>query len=137
MQKDASPTLPVVSPYTQIGGEEGVRALVRRFYALMDSLPEVSGIRRMHPDLAVAEDKLFCYLSGWLGGPNLYVERFGQPFLRARHLPFSIGVSERDQWMACMNQALDEHVADAALRERLREAFAGLANHMRNRAEPA
>lgn len=138
MQTETTPSLPVVTPYSQIGGEAAVRALVRRFYELMDELPETWGIRKMHAeDLSGSEEKLFLFLTGWLGGPNLYVERYGPPFLRARHLPFSIGVSERDQWMTCMSQALDEIVADDTLRTRLHESFANLANHMRNRAEPA
>lgn len=124
------------TPYELIGGEATVRALVKRFYALMDSLPEVSTLRAIHaPDLSDAEEKLYLFLSGWLGGPNLYVDRFGPPFLRARHLPFSIGVAERDQWMHCMRQALAEHVADEALRAKLLTAFSSLADHMRNRAE--
>jgi hemoglobin len=125
-----------LTPYTLIGGEPAVRALVARFYQLMDQLPEARGVRSMHvDDLARSAEKLFLFLSGWLGGPNLYVERFGHPFLRARHLPFSIGAAERDQWMLCMRQALEEIVADAALRARLLGAFSGLADHMRNRAE--
>lgn len=129
--------LPVRAPYDEIGGEPTVRALVRRFYELMDTQPETYGIRKMHgEDLGGSEEKLFLFLSGWFGGPQRYVERFGQPFLRARHLPFSIGTSERDQWMMCMKQALEEHVPDAVLRGRLKESFAALANHMRNRAEP-
>lgn len=124
------------TPYELIGGEATVRALVKRFYALMDSLPEVSKLRAIHaPDLSDAEEKLYLFLSGWLGGPNLYVDRFGPPLLRARHLPFSIGVAERDQWMLCMSQALVEHVADEALRVKLLGAIASLADHMRNRAE--
>lgn len=131
-----SKPLTAATPYEQIGGEATVRALVRRFYELMDTLPEAWGVRQMHPEaLATSEEKLFLFLSGWLGGPQLYVERFGQPFLRARHLPFSIGRDERDQWMMCMRQALDEIVPQTEVRERLYEAFAGLANHMRNRAE--
>jgi hemoglobin len=125
-----------LTPYALIGGEPAVRALVARFYQLMDQLPEAQGVRNMHAeDLAGSAEKLFLFLSGWLGGPNLYVERFGHPFLRARHLPFAIGVAERDQWMLCMRQALEENVADAALRTRLLGAFGGLADHMRNRAE--
>jgi hemoglobin len=125
-----------LTPYVLIGGEPAVRALVARFYQLMDQLPETRAVRSMHADdLAGSAEKLFLFLSGWLGGPNLYVERFGHPFLRARHLPFSIGAAERDQWMLCMRQALEETVADAALRNRLLGAFAGLADHMRNRAE--
>lgn len=130
------PELKTLTPYEEIGGESAVRKLVQRFYQLMDTLPETYGIRRMHAeDLSGSEEKLFLFLSGWFGGPQLYVERYGPPFLRARHLPFSIGVSERDQWMTCMTQALDEVVADNALRARLQESFAALANHMRNRAE--
>ncbi len=124
------------TPYELIGGERAVRALVQRFYALMDSLPEVRPLRDLHAeDLSEAEEKLFLFLSGWFGGPDLYVQRFGPPFLRARHLPFPIGVRERDQWLQCMRGALDEVVADAALRRRLYESFSALANHMRNRAE--
>ncbi|PKO55346.1 MAG: globin [Betaproteobacteria bacterium HGW-Betaproteobacteria-21] len=137
MQPESN-VLPTHTPYDEIGGEVSVRALVKRFYELMDTQPETYGIRKMHAeDLGGSEEKLFLFLSGWFGGPQLYVERFGQPFLRARHLPFSIGASERDQWMMCMGQALEECVPDAALRKRLHDSFAALANHMRNRAEPA
>lgn len=124
------------TPYELMGGEPAVRALVKRFYALMDSVPEVKHLRSIHaPDLSDAQEKLYMFLSGWLGGPNLYVDRFGPPFLRARHLPFSIGVTERDQWMRCMAQALDEHVPDEALKAKLSGALSSLADHMRNRAE--
>jgi hemoglobin len=136
MQPD-SRNLAVTTPYDEIGGEPTVRALVNRFYQLMDELPETYGVRRMHAeDLSGSAEKLFLFLSGWFGGPQLYVERFGQPFLRARHLPFSIGTSERDQWMMCMTQALEETIADVGLRKRLHESFSALANHMRNRSEP-
>lgn len=123
------------TPFDVIGGESGVRKLVDRFYDLMDETPEAWGIRKLHPEsLAGSRDKLFWYLCGWLGGPQLYVERFGHPRLRARHLPFTIGAAERDQWMLCMRQAMQEHVADSTLRDRLLAALAGLADHMRNRA---
>jgi hemoglobin len=124
------------TPYELIGGEAGVRALVRRFYQLMDELPEAYGIRKLHAkDLGSAEDKLFMFLSGWLGGPPLYVQRHGHPRLRARHLPFPIGVAERDQWLLCMRQALDERALPDGLRQRLYQALADLADHMRNRPE--
>ncbi|GAB4127278.1 MAG: group II truncated hemoglobin [Sideroxydans sp.] len=121
--------------YERIGGEAGVRRLVQRFYELMDEWPEAHGIRKLHPaDLKGSEDKLFMFLSGWMGGPQLFVEKFGHPRLRQRHLPFAIGESERDQWMLCMKQALAETVADAALREELQAAFYKVADFMRNRA---
>lgn len=127
--------LPVLTHYQRIGGEEKVRALVDRFYELMDTLPEAYGIRKMHTeDLKDINEKLFQFLSGWMGGPQLYVEQHGHPMLRRRHLPFPIGDTERDQWMLCMNQALEDVVEDEALRRELSDAFAKVADHMRNRA---
>lgn len=120
--------------YQRIGGAETLRALVVRFYQIMDELPEAYGIRKMHaPHLQSAEDKLFKFLSGWMGGPQLFVEEYGHPMLRARHLPFAIGNSERDQWLLCMNRALEEVVEDMLLRRELFAAFAKVADHMRNR----
>ena len=120
--------------YQRIGGAEKVRSLVRRFYELMDELPEAYGIRKLHAeDLQGANDKLFKFLSGWMGGPQLFIEQYGHPMLRRRHLPFAIGNAERDQWMLCMNQALGEVVEDEALRHELSDAFAKVADHMRNR----
>jgi hemoglobin len=102
----------------------------------MDELPEADVVRGMHaPNLQGSESKLFKFLSGWLGGPNLYWEEFGHPRLRMRHLPFSIGVNERDQWLVCMRNALDSQVQDVELREHLYAAFVQTANHMINRAE--
>lgn len=122
------------TPYELIGGEPAVRALVKRFYELMDTLPESYGIRKLHPaDLSKSEEKLFMYLTGWLGGPQLYVEKFGHPRLRGRHMPFSIGDAERDQWMLCMREAMQEVIADEALRAKLDKALTDLADFMRNR----
>ncbi|KXS32229.1 MAG: Globin [Candidatus Gallionella acididurans] len=130
MQADSK----ILTHYERIGGADKVRALVQRFYALMDELPEAYGIRKLHAqDLQGATDKLFKFLSGWMGGPQLYVEQYGHPMLRARHLPFSIGSTERDQWLLCMNQALTEVVEDSELRRDLSAAFAKVADHMRNR----
>lgn len=131
------PEAPVQTmPYQRIGGESGLRRLVHRFYALMDTLPEAWDVRKLHPDdLSGSEEKLFMYLSGWLGGPDLFVQRFGHPRLRARHLPFEITSRERDQWMLCMRQAMLECVADKVLASDLLTAMSGLADHMRNRAD--
>ena len=123
--------------YNRIGGAEKVRALVTRFYQLMDELPESYGIRLLHPDnLRGSEDKLFKYLSGWMGGPALYVQEYGHPMLRRRHLPFPIGESERDQWLLCMDRALREEVEDADLCQELSSAFAKVADHMQNKQVP-
>lgn len=129
-----STELPVITHYRRIGGEQAVHRLVDRFYELMDELPEAYGIRKMHAEsLQGANDKLFKFLSGWLGGPQLFIQEFGEPFLRRRHFPFEIGNSERDQWMMCMNRALSEVVEDEALRVELSIALSKVADHMRNR----
>jgi len=132
MSDDDSP--PTDTVFNQVGGEAGVRALVDRFYDLMDLEPLYAGLRALHPtDLSGSRDKLFWFLCGWMGGPNHYIERFGHPRLRARHLPYAIGVAERDQWMTCMLQAMNEQGLAPALKDRLVEAFFGTADWMRNR----
>ena len=137
----ASPAdAPPVTPFEQLGREAGVRALVDRFYDLMDLEPDFAGLRALHPSsLDGSRDKLAWFLTGWLGGPNLYVERFGHPRLRARHLPYAIGIAERDQWIVCMGLAMAEigevggFTAD--MQQRLLGSFANTADWMRNRAE--
>ncbi|WP_225980929.1 group II truncated hemoglobin [Paracidovorax avenae] len=125
---------PAATPFDWIGGEPAVRTLVDRFYDLMDLEPEYEELRAAHgTTLADARDKLFWFLCGWLGGPDHYIERFGHPRLRMRHMPFSIGIKERDQWVACMDQAMGETGVPEALRMRLRESFMGTADWMRNR----
>jgi hemoglobin len=129
-----SHTSPENTHFKQLGGEAPVRELVDRFYDLMQIEPDYAGIRALHPgDLSHSRDKLFWFLCGWLGGPQHYVERFGHPRLRARHLPFTIGENERDQWMACMRQAMDELNLDLRLRKELAAAFFKTADFMRNR----
>ena len=136
-EPDGTPTASGVvrGPFDRIGGEAKVRALVDRFYDLMDLDPAFAALRAVHPtSLDGSRDKLFWFLCGWLGGPQHYTERFGHPMLRARHLPFSIGVKERDQWLACMRQAMVEVDVDPDLAKRLDESFFGTADWMRNRA---
>ena len=124
------------TPYELLGGEAVVFALVDAFYDLMDETPEYYGVRKLHPaSLDGSREKLKMYLSGWLGGPNLYIEKFGHPRLRARHLPFAIGVAERDQWLACMFSAMEQVGVDEGLKLRLQEAFFGTADWMRNKDE--
>ena len=123
-----------LTPFDWIGGEGAVKQLVDRFYDLMDIEPEYTALRAAHgSDLSQARERLFMFLCGWLGGPNLYIERFGHPRLRARHLPFSIGIKERDQWVACMQQAMREVSTPEPLMARLTESFMQTADHMRNR----
>lgn len=125
-----------ITPYELIGGEAAVLGLVERFYFFMDTLPEAAGIRAMHAaDLSDARSKLFKFLSGWLGGPDLFIREYGHPRLRQRHFPFAIDANARDQWMLCMNKALDEITMDANFRQNLTQALQQLATHMINQDE--
>lgn len=122
------------TPYQQLGGDARVRALVERFYALMDGEPAYAGIRALHPQtLESSTEKLYLFLSGYLGGPALYAQRIGPPMLRARHLPYAIGESERDQWLACMRRAMEAEGVPELLRLQLMGAFGQTADWMRNR----
>lgn len=121
------------TPYEALGGADGLRRLVDRFYGLMDELPEAYAVRQLHPeDLSGSAQSLFEFLSGWLGGPPLYTQKNGHPRLRMRHLPYRIGQRERDEWMLCMREALMEQVPDTHLRDALLRAFDGMADHMLN-----
>jgi len=127
--------LPIRTHYDMLGGEQGIRQLVNRFYDLMDELPEAWELRKIHQqDLQSARDKLFKFLSGWLGGPGLYEAEYGHPRLRARHMPFPVDTQMRDQWLMCINQALDEQVSDELFKLQLKSSFANVADHMRNRS---
>jgi hemoglobin len=124
------------SLYDLLGGEAGLHSLVNRFYDLMDSSPEAQKIRAFHAkSLTKSREKLFLFLSGWSGGPQLYVARFGHARLRMRHMPFAIGTVERDQWLWCMNKALDESGLEIAVVEFLKARFAETADFLRNQAE--
>jgi hemoglobin len=124
-----------VKPYELVGGDAGVRALVDAFYDRMDLEEAFAGIRKLHPaSLDGSRDKLYWYLSGWLGGPQHYIERFGHPRLRARHLPFPIAEAERDQWLTCMRMAMQDVGLPEDVAAALMNAFFGTADWMRNRA---
>ncbi|PRP69431.1 hemoglobin-like protein [Chromobacterium amazonense] len=123
-----------MTPYQLLGGEGVVRWLADRFYDIMDSEPAAKPLRDMHPaDLSGSRQKLFMFLSGWLGGPSLYMEAFGHPRLRMRHMPFAVDEAARDQWMLCMRQAVSELVVEDWLKDKLLEAFYNTADFMRNR----
>ena len=121
------------TPFEWIGGEARVKALTDRFYDLMDLESAYAALRTVHGhELTGAREKLFWFLCGWLGGAQHYTDRFGHPMLRARHMPFKIGILERDQWLACMDQAMGETGVDEVLRERLKASFFQTADWMRN-----
>lgn len=125
--------MPEQSLYQLLGGENGVRALVDRFYDLMDTSPEAKDIRALHAaSLKQSREKLFLFLTGWAGGPQLYVEKFGHPRLRMRHMPFTIGERERDQWLWCMSHALDAGKFDPVVADHLKSRFAEIADFLRN-----
>ena len=117
------------------GGTENIRALVETFYDVMDSQPKAAPIRAMHPaDLTSSREKLFMFLTGWTGGPQLYIERYGHPRLRQRHMPFDIDESARDQWMYCMITAMHTLKLDEKLMQKLAEQLYAVADFMRNQS---
>jgi hemoglobin len=122
------------SSHERIGGDEGLKQLVNLFYDNMETLAEAKTIRNLHAkDLRSAREKLYMFLSGWMGGPDRYIAAFGHPRLRGRHLPFPIGTEERDQWLMCMGKALEELDIDTMFREQLMSSFTQTANHMMNK----
>ena len=127
---------PELTPYEQLGGEQRLQAVTQRFYTLMDTKPNYKELRAAHgEDLSRAQERLFWFLSGWLGGPSLYIEKVGHPMLRARHLPFSIGQIERDQWVTCMYEAMMVEGVQESIRDSLAPHFYKTADWMRNRPE--
>jgi len=122
--------------YDTIGGAAVLRPMVDRFYDLMQLEGEFAGIHALHPvPNDGSRDKLFMFLSGWMGGPDLFIERYGHPRLRARHLPYAIGTKERDQWLRCMAWAMEDVGIEESLRLRLMESFYQTADWMRNKAD--
>ncbi|MDX1442488.1 MAG: group II truncated hemoglobin [Gammaproteobacteria bacterium] len=122
--------------YDKLGGDEGIRRIVDAFYDVMDEEPDVTTIRRLHPDdLAESREKLYLFLSGWAGGPALYNEKHGHPRLRYRHLPFSIGNEEAAQWLYCMDAALKRCGVNPETGDWMMRSLTMTAMHMRNREE--
>ncbi len=122
-----------MTPYVALGGELGIQHLVHRFYQLMDELPEAYGVRQIHPASLEGSGQSLCeFLSGWLGGPQLYMEKKGHPRLRMRHAPYAISQAMRDEWMHCMTQSITEQVRDKDFRAWLIDVFAQMADHLMN-----
>lgn len=122
------------SPFERLGGREGLRRLAVRFYAIMSERPDAAGIRAMHSDdLGAVTESLAEFLMGWVGGPRDWFQREGRPCIMSLHRALPIGEAERDQWLACMKQALAEQVDDADLRADLEAAFFRTADAMRSR----
>jgi len=127
--------IPLITAYTKIGGEAGVRRLTVSMYSAMRELPSVRELLAIHRDVDEAEQKLFEFLCGWLGGPQLFMERHGHPRLRMRHMQIAVDTNMRDQWMHCMRHALDQTVEDPVFREELYQSLWSVADHMRNRLD--
>jgi hemoglobin len=122
-----------ITPYLLIGEERGIRKLVDRFYFYMDSLEEARNCRDLHTgNLEPIKEKLYMFLSGWLGGPSLFVEKYGHPKMRRRHFPFEIGIKEKNEWLLCMRKAMDDLKLNSEFDQYLWESFTSFSEHMRN-----
>ncbi len=125
------------TPY-QILGEDGIRDLTEAFYDIMDKSPEAAGIRRLHAqDLAPMKQKLAEYLTGWMGGPPVYAQKYGGVCMTEPHEPYHIGPEERDQWLWCMDRALQRIDASEELVEMLKVPMFRVADAVRNREGPS
>lgn len=125
------------TPY-QILGEEGIRELSNAFYDIMASLPEAAGLRAMHAsDLSPMKQKLAEYLTGWMGGPPLYADKYGTVCMTSPHEPYHIGPEERDQWLLCMDKALEQIGASPELVEMLKVPMFRIADAIRNKEGPS
>ncbi|MDB2705109.1 group II truncated hemoglobin [Pseudomonadota bacterium] len=124
----------IKTPYERIGGESAVRKLCQTFYQVMCETPQTELIRAMHPEeIGLSEEKLYLFLTGWLGGPPIYTDKYGHPRLRKRHMPFPIGIEERDQWLYCMAQALKAMDLEELFSQQLMASFVQTADFMRNK----
>ncbi|RLQ21516.1 globin [Seongchinamella sediminis] len=125
------------TPY-QILGDEGIRRLTGAFYDIMDELPELAKLRAMHAaDLSPMKEKLADYLSGWMGGPPRYADRYGTVCMTEPHEPYHIGPEERDQWLLCMDKALARIEASDELVAMLKVPMFRIADAIRNREGPS
>ena len=136
--KDSVVTSETITLYDAIGGDETVKALAKRFYELMDSLPEAKACRDIHPpSLEGSQAKFYDYLTGYLGGPPVYVEKYGHPMLRRRHFVAPIGPQERDGWILCFKLAMEDTIENPKLREIIWPPIERLAYHMQNQEDPS
>lgn len=102
------------------GGLQGLLRLTNDFYQRMDTSAEFKTIRALHhEDLGLAAEKLALFLCGYLNGPKLYAEKYGQFRLAAFHQTIPIGSAERDAWLACMRRSIDNQPWEPAFKEHL------------------
>lgn len=124
------------STFIAAGGEEGLIRLVDTFYHMMDTLPEAQAIRVMHPeDLTLSRQKLAYFLSGWMGGPRLYMQHFGSISIPKVHMHLTIESEERDAWLLCMEKALDELAYPASFKNYLLEQLSRPAEMIRQTSQ--
>ncbi len=127
-----SPFGPDHTPYDALGGDAAVRALADAFYDRMET--DAPTVRAMHEDdLTETRQKFYEFLSGWLGGPQLYMQHRGHPRLRMRHGPFPIDEAAAEEWLHCMRLALDDRGVTGPVREFLDQRFAHVARFLINR----
>lgn len=122
-----------ITPYTMVGGEDGLRRIVARFYEIMDTDPRAARIRAMHAaDLGPVQEKLYEFLSGWLGGPPLYQQNPQNKCIVSAHSHLEIDAEARDEWLMCMRQALEDVGLPKAARDYLNDPLFKIADFFRN-----
>jgi len=127
------------TPFDALGGELAVRALVKRFYDVMEERePALTATHRQTADGRLdpeVRERFGLFLIGWLGGPQTYMTTHGHPRLRMRHQRVAINTAQRDAWLRCMTQAMDDQGVEGELRRFLDERFGQVADFLRNTPE--
>lgn len=121
---------PSLSIYDNLGGEEGVRALVEAFYPIVQQNEQLAPL--FPEDIQPVIDKQYMFLSQFFGGPALFSEAFGHPMMRARHMHFEVTVDRAEAWLACMSQALTQIGVEEPLHSFVLQRLSGPAHHFVN-----
>lgn len=122
--------------YDRLGGENGIRALVEAFYDIVEKEADGQLLHILHlrgHGVAHARIEQVNFLSGFLGGPRLYVEKYGHSNVRKMHEHVEINSEARDAWLKCMAMAIDRIALTADIKEALMTHFTRVATMLKNK----
>lgn len=121
--------------YDLVGGEDGVRRLVETFYDIVETMPEGAPLHILHlrgHGVAHSRIEQFDFLSGFFGGPRLYLERHGHANVRTMHAHVEINPEARDAWIKCMSMAIDKIGLPPETKAQMMEPFKRVAQLLVN-----
>lgn len=90
-------------------GPDAIVAMLETFYAELAQSPTLRTMFPQTPEgLKAAAHKSAAFFIGLVGGPPLYHQLYGNPAMRARHMPFPIDEAARQEWLRCFHHVLDD-----------------------------